>query len=250
MQLLPLLAWITATLYFIFIILFLAYIGIKLRNKNNLLTRLLQEIPRKNWEAVSLVSHLNPKLPLPKPGGWAASSDFLIELVKLIETTKPKLVVELGSGLSTLVTAYALRKAGGGKVVSFDHEESYALKTQAQIIAHGLGDIADVRTAPLSKQEGISGELPWYELSAISDIRNVDFLIVDGPPKSFGGTVRGPAVEIFRECFSKGATIILDDANRPGEKEIVRQWRGLLPGWSFKTIPLQKGMVIARNDNK
>src|SRR5690606_5204664 len=47
-------------------------------------------------------------LPLPATRGWAAAPDFLLHLCQRIATHRPKVVVELGSGVSTLVAAAAL----------------------------------------------------------------------------------------------------------------------------------------------
>ena len=53
----------------------------------------------------------------------------------------------------------------------------------------------------------------------------IDALIVDGPP---GGTDRRlsryPALPFFIEVLSPSALIILDDLERPGEREVLNRW--------------------------
>jgi len=68
---------------------------------------------------VQLNSLLKFTAPIPATRGWAGSPDLLLTLAHVVKTFKPKLVVELGSGVSTVVMA----KAGAKKVVSFDGSE-------------------------------------------------------------------------------------------------------------------------------
>ena len=60
-----------------------------------------------------LLSLLKFSAPVPPTRSWAASPDLLLTLAQLVRKHNPKLVVELGSGVSTLVVA----KAGAKKVI-------------------------------------------------------------------------------------------------------------------------------------
>jgi hypothetical protein len=66
----------------------------------------------------SLTSILPIRYPLPPMRGWAISPDFGVLLVSEILNKKPHVVVELGSGVSTLLIAYCLELVGHGRVVS------------------------------------------------------------------------------------------------------------------------------------
>lgn len=44
----------------------------------------------------------------------------------MIADERPELIVDTGSGVSTLVAAYALQKLGRGKVVALEHDRAYA----------------------------------------------------------------------------------------------------------------------------
>src|SRR5262245_8470214 len=57
------------------------------------------------WDTVNLAAVLEPRVPLRRPGGWAASADLLVEIATRVIEERPGLVVELGSGLSTIVAA-------------------------------------------------------------------------------------------------------------------------------------------------
>ena len=53
--------------------------------------------------------------------GWATSPDVLLRLHTHIMATRPQVIVEFGSGASTLVIADALRQNGTGKLISIEH---------------------------------------------------------------------------------------------------------------------------------
>jgi predicted O-methyltransferase YrrM len=72
---------------------------------------------------ISVTSILSLRTPLPPMRGWAISPDFGVLLVAEILRKKPRQVLELGSGVSTLLIAYCLEKIGHGRVVSFDHDK-------------------------------------------------------------------------------------------------------------------------------
>src|ERR1700722_8692814 len=80
----------------------------KLRRLRSMVRR--QE--RHVWETHNVFRVLEGAAPLPLPGGWAASTDLLGELMRAIAVRRPQCVVELGSGVSTLVIAAALRANG------------------------------------------------------------------------------------------------------------------------------------------
>ncbi|HZL04081.1 MAG TPA: hypothetical protein VFE45_01440, partial [Coriobacteriia bacterium] len=65
---------------------------------------------------IGLYETLDIGLPLPPMRGWPASPDFARELACVIAETRPQTIVEIGSGVSTLVAGYALKKNGMGRV--------------------------------------------------------------------------------------------------------------------------------------
>jgi hypothetical protein len=86
----------------------------KLRRLRSMVRR--QE--RHVWETHNVFRVLEGGAPLPLPGGWAASTDLLGELIRAIAARRPQRLVELGSGVSTLVIAAALRNNGAGRLIS------------------------------------------------------------------------------------------------------------------------------------
>ena len=45
--------------------------------------------------------------------------------LSIIFSIKPDTILELGSGVSTIISAYCLKKIGNGKIISLDHEKEY-----------------------------------------------------------------------------------------------------------------------------
>src|SRR5439155_23132405 len=71
---------------------------------------------------VALHDMLVTRRPLPAMRGYAIAPDFGLALVQLIDDERPRLVVETGSGVSTLVIAYRLEQLGCGMVFALEHD--------------------------------------------------------------------------------------------------------------------------------
>jgi len=197
------------------------------------------------WVAIHAI--LGPRAPLGPTGAWVASPELLHELMVLIFETRPQRIVELGSGMSTVVCAYALQKLGaGGTVVSLDHEPRFAEITRRKLIQHGLEGVASVVDAPLCATSPELGGLPWYDVPAEAVSEPIDLLVVDGPPGGGNALTRFPALPALRRHLSPGAVIVVDDAKRPGEQEIVRRWHAQAPEFSVEQRCTEKGTAILR----
>ena len=135
---------------------------------------------------IQLTNLLDFKAAIPATRSWAASPDLLLTISEIVKKNKPGLVVELGSGVSTLVAA----KSGARKIVSIDNSDEWGAKTVALLKEHKLRGV-DVRIAPLRPYANGSD---WYEVAAIRDLKNIDLLIIDGPPGSKNPEARYPAL--------------------------------------------------------
>ena len=187
--------------------------------------RLLNRLEARDW----LTRELDLPRPLPPTRSYAASPDLLLELVLAVDRDAPAHVLELGSGLSSLVIARRLEQHGRGQLVSLDHDPGYAEATRAELAAYGVGDRVRVLDAPLTDVE-LGGEVwPWYALGAEVPER-IDLLVVDGPPGLLRPQARYPALPVLRDRLSPGASVLLDDTHRADEREIVRRWLDELEG--------------------
>lgn len=168
----------------------------------------------------------------PLLGGWAMDPEAVLSLVKSVLERKPERIVELGSGSSTLWLALALRKADAGRLVSYDHLDSYAEQTRRALREHGLEEWAEVRVAPLEPVSVDGTTYSWYAISPDAFDAPTDILIVDGPPGGTAPMARFPAVPLLRQTLAANALIVVDDALRPDEKKMMARWGEIFPDLS------------------
>lgn len=168
------------------------------------------------------------KLPMPSTGGFAIDSQALAHLLALVEERRPQRILELGSGTSTIWLGY-LCQSYGGTVVSLDHLKRYLNLTRGAVDRHNLNNVIDTRLAPLEATECDGKNFDWYSLAAMADLSEIDMLVVDGPPAATGPQARYPSLPKLISQLAPGATVILDDAHRDDEAEIVDSWLAAYP---------------------
>ncbi len=190
--------------------------------------RLAKEVQQ--LEAVfQLFRRVSPRAPMPTTGGWAMTPAALLELMYLVERRRPRLVLELGSGTSTVWMSYAVQRHQG-RVVSLDHDQRYAAVTRAQLMRHRLERTAEVRYAPLREQRVGDRTYRWYDPTVLGEMSGVELLVVDGPPGVTGPMARYPALPLLEPLLADRATVVLDDADRPDERRTAERWQEELPG--------------------
>ena len=141
--------------------------------------------------------------------------------------------------MSTVVLARLMRERGG-RITSLEHEPDWLRVVATQLERERLSpDPARLLHAPLEPSPHSLDGAPWYTERALAELpsANVDLLLVDGPPGYGDGMERSryPALPAMADRLAPGAMVVLDDAGRPGEQEILARWQRELPGWSFST---------------
>jgi predicted O-methyltransferase YrrM len=197
-------------------------------------------------EALSgLYNTLNIQHPLPRTRHTAASPDFLHLLATEIFHLKPDLIVEVGSGTSTLIAAYCLKKIGRGRIISLDHLEKYADITRQTVLSHGLDSYASVLHAPLKDYKIDGSSYQWYDDAVLSDVKQIDMLIVDGPPHDVSAWARYPAIPLLKDRLNNNSVMLLDDGARKDETAIVAAWQARY-GLNCSTAPTEKGAFVGK----
>lgn len=194
----------------------------------------------------ALYNVVDPILPLPPMRRWAISPDIAVLVIDEIKKNKPKTIVEASSGVSTLISGYCLKEQGEGRVVSLDHDETYQVISQESVERHGIDSFASVRHAPLVSHDIDGKEWQWYDLNALSDVQEIEMLIIDGPPKDVQSLCRYPALPLLVGKMSHDAIIILDDAARVDEREIVLRWVKEYPEFVASFVETELGTAILR----
>ena len=206
---------------------------------------------RQTFRQLEALQNLSVLLPpgdvLPATRVWAASPDLLAVLVDLVIGERPSLVVECGSGASTLWLALAMRRFGiDGRIVALDHDPLYGGRTRDLLARHDVGHLAEVRDAPLEEYTLEGKTFSWYARQAWEDLAGIDMLFVDGPPAVTGHHARYPALPLLSTALSPIATAVLDDLIVPDMQEVLRLWLDSYPDFSAEILPLEKQAAVLR----
>jgi len=165
---------------------------------------------------------------------WSLRPAAVASLVNEVDLNDRRTVLELGAGASTLLLGRKLA-ACGGRVVAAESDAGYAARLQRWAGAEALP--VTVVHAPLVPPAGRAdgSGTPWYELAPVRAAlagAPADVLVVDGPPGVTGPLARRPAAGLAADAalVAPGATILVDDVDRPDEQALLDDLRRARPG--------------------
>lgn len=165
-------------------------------------------------------------------GTWSMSPLTLNFLEQEIRATRPAVVLELGSGLSTICLAQYMYETHGASdriyVCSLEQDASVIERTLPRLKALNLDSYVKSFHAPLSWQviEGVKTScysLPSEFIQTISKLRP-GFVVIDGPASE---TDRFGTLPLVRPYLNPDACFYLDDALRDGELDVAARWARL-----------------------
>jgi len=224
---------------------------------------------------------VDQRFTLPPLRHWALSPDAASAMTTLALSQQPKRILELGSGASTILLASLLRMFGTGHLISIEHDPVFTERTKERLAEAGLSHFAEVRYAsllplPLSaatpsldiageddiaelsrqgrhllrteSQTENEQERIWYDLSAFTDISDIDLLVVDGPPHDTCTDARMPALSLLHHKLSPTAHIFLDDTGREDEQRMIKAWEDAFPDLVFTDLFTEKGNTLGRRE--
>ena len=122
--------------------------------------------------------------------GWALSAPALERLLALVPAGDP-LVVECGSGESTIAIARLLRARGRGRLQALEHYPAWAARSAAGSRPRGsaIGPRSSTRRSRPTRPPKPGCE--WYSPAALERLGEpIDLLLVDGPPGGEPGRER------------------------------------------------------------
>jgi len=165
-----------------------------------------------------------PSIKLNPPGSILADTAHF--LVTYIRKKKPRIILEMGSGVSTAMLGLEVQKYGG-ELISIEHEKEY-IEYTLEICRKANYLKPNVIHAPLVKSTYPNvKDFICYEKSKIP-AKSYDFIFIDGPPgfkKNHPGR-RGTFYQIF-ELLSPASCVFLDDGNRKKEQEAMMEWMNI-----------------------
>jgi hypothetical protein len=176
--------------------------------------------------AVQAISKLSPG-EIPSRGvlvelstGWAnqgfsANVDYMEEVSRQATSTKGN-IVECGTGLTTILLGL-LAGRHGGRVWSLEHSPHWSARVEAVLARHRIPGIR-VLQCPLRPYDGFW----WYDVTGSTLPKEISLVVCDGPPGDTPGGRFG-LLSVLGDRLGT-ATILFDDADRPGEKETLGRW--------------------------
>ncbi|NUR95553.1 MAG: class I SAM-dependent methyltransferase [Kribbellaceae bacterium] len=196
-------------------------------------TRLGNRLYAKLEARAELASLVRPRVPIPPLGGWALDADVMYFIMRAVWDRRPELIVECGSGTSTLWLGYLAERLGVGSVVALEHDDRYLDTSRELVRSHGLEKIVEVRHGPLQPWTDPADDdghtYRWYSADVLEGLTGIGLLLVDGPPAAAGPQARYPAGPLLIPRCRDDALIILDDADRTEEKTLSDRWMAAFP---------------------
>lgn len=175
--------------------------------------------------------------------GWALSPDAMALILADLQELDHPVVIEFGSGQSTLILAAALRHQNG-RLVSVEHDPEYAAAIMRQIAVCGLSENVQFVDAPIiTSNEPMA--IHSYDLRRVPEIE-INLAIVDGPPYTYGKLTRLAPLRWATTHLKSGGVIFLDDSNREAEQACLKLLKSEYPDLTVKPHRAEKGLAELR----
>ena len=151
-----------------------------------------------------------------------------------------KVVVEFGSGLSTIIISKFIKiNKLSVDFFSIDDNQEWQELILKELKKYQCDDKVQMSYCEIKELDNTKlsclNNMFWYSLNKLEKVKdkitnNIDLLLVDGP--SIGSSIfnRYPALPYLQDKLSNNVAIYLDDTRRNGEKEILYKWNELLNG--------------------
>lgn len=190
-------------------------------------SRIVRSVQREAWAAQAL-SPLGDTSRFYVPWALPALSPrSIVTVLNDIVLHRRSLILECGSGVSTIFIARLLAQRQG-HLVSIEHSRRWIDTVEETLRLENIQDNVTMIHAPLVASEEAPG-YTWYDPTQIRSAlheKKIDLLLVDGPaPPDDAPDARYPALPFFRPFLGDSWTIILDDARRRGEREVIQRWQ-------------------------
>lgn len=159
--------------------------------------------------------------------GYTLSFQEIQHIANDIVINKPTTILEIGSGLSTIILSNLISELGyKPKFYSIDQDASWQKHLQ------GYCKNVDFYHFEIGENSEFALEgRKWFTIPQDSEIRkkNYDLVIVDGPKGFESKYARFGIVNFLKERVNEASIVFLDDTDRDDEKYILKQLKEFLP---------------------
>lgn len=154
----------------------------------------------------------------------------LVHMLNDIIINSRRTIIEFGSGISTILIGRLIKKIKlNATLLSIENDLNW-IKALSEILrAEQIDDVVNVQYAPLKSTKLALDNNKWYDVKILKEhVKDTkfDMVIIDGPAawEPGKGRSRYPAVPFIANKLDKNFSIYLDDAIRPGEREVIKLW--------------------------
>ena len=173
--------------------------------------------------------------------GWALDGGSIDLIWTLLKRDEPSMIVEFGSGASTLVFSFfasLMRHAGKNcAVLSIEESEEFKEQTNGWLRRAGLETVAMIVHAPLDAEKNYDGATLGRAFDSLP--RPADFALIDGPKQRPRVGTLPSLVPYARD----GARWVLDDAFRDGGIATLQRWSSTREIDVNGIYPISKGLA-------
>lgn len=225
-------------------------IKVDIGEKQNIIRQELYNNYRQIESLLAIHSLIKFEAICPAFRGWPVSPDFAYLAIKTtlnISSNKPDfLILECGSGSSTIVLGALLKKIGKGRLISLESDILWYKETLSNLQDHNLNNYVKLIHAPLKNILIYNCSYIWYEVENLPKEAKIDFLIVDGPRGDICKLARFPVVPILKDYLSQDCVILIDDAKRDDEILIIHTWQEMNLAKDVQFFDTEAGAAIMK----
>lgn len=159
---------------------------------------------------------------------WPLPARTAAFLGRLVQSRNLGRTLEFGAGSSSVVLAHALAGRGGGMLTSLERSPEWCAGQWAEVARLASVDARLVRSR-LAFRATRAGVAWCYELApaALAERGPFELVLVDAPQSWVG---RAGAMHTALAYLSEDAVIVVDDAGREGERNLIAGWLRAYPG--------------------
>lgn len=148
--------------------------------------------------------------------GWSADT-VLLQALLGEHLERKQSILECGTGVTTLIFAI-MSEYSGGQYRSLEHNAQWHHVVQQRLRSFGLPRDG-VTFTPMRSHD----DFDWYDTTTLPASETYDLVLCDGPPADTRGGRYGLLPQILPR-LRPGARIIMDDAARRDEAQIIKRW--------------------------